>query len=218
MEEEIIEEEKWYKGPIKIIIGLFLLFIVVLMSVPFYWVKYDPNPSYVPSVDEVFLYNMSATNETFVLTSNADFAHIIKPHSPIIKNTANKIVTLACIDSNKVCHAKAIYYFVRDNFHYISDPVNFEYVERTEDFMLSGGGDCESGTLAMANLMQSVGIKTELVLIPGHAFLRIKLPSAISAYKQKNDWIYLDWTCKDCDFGKIPYQDVGRKETYVKLS
>jgi hypothetical protein len=222
-EEPIIEEHEefkdpWYKGPIKIIGGLFLILIIITMVIPFYGVKQNPEPNYVPSLEEVFYYNYTLSNKTFVLNSVSDFRTFVDPGNPIIKNTANKIVTISCKHSNKVCYAKSLYYFIKDNFQYISDPVNFEYVEKTEDFLISGGGDCESGTLALANLMEAVGIRTELILIPGHAFLRINLPESISSYKSKEDWIYLDWTCKNCNFGEQPYNNIGKNEKYVSLS
>ena len=212
------EHEPWYKGPIKIIVGLFLILILILWVVPHYGIKQNPEPSRIPELEEVFLYGGKPSNETFVLESQSDFRNFINPRNPTIKTTANRIVALACPQSNKICHAKALYYFIRDNFQYISDPVNFEYVERTEDFFLSGGGDCESGTLAMANLMESVGIRSELVLIPSHALLRIQLPESVSSYKREGDWVYLDWTCKNCRFGELPYQDVNKKERYVQLN
>lgn len=217
---EHFEDEKhpWYKSPLKYIAAIFLILLLVLWIVPIYGVKQNPEPQKIPTLSEVFSYNGITSNKTFILKSHKDFREFITPSNPIIKTTANKIVTLACLQSSKVCYTKAIYYFIRDNFQYISDPVNFEYVEKTEDFFLGGGGDCESGTLAMANLMEAIGIQSELVLIPGHALLRINLPESVSSYKRKGSWIYLDWTCKACEFGKLPYQDINKKETYVQLS
>jgi transglutaminase-like putative cysteine protease len=217
-EEDNKEPSNWYKGPIKIILGLFMLLLIIMMVVPFYGVKQNPEPNYTPTLEEVFYYNYTLSNKTFVIDSVSDFRMFVNSGDPVIKNTANKIVTVSCKHSNKVCYAKSLYYFIRDNFQYISDPVDFEYVEKTEDFLISGGGDCESGTLALANLIESVGIRTELVLIPGHAFLRINLPEAISSYKSENDWIYLDWTCKNCIFGERPYESVGKSEKYISLS
>ncbi len=211
------EEEPFWKGPFKIIIALFLMLILIVMSIPYYGIKENPSPSYIPTVEEVFFYEGSISNETFSLTEK-DLKGFINPRDPVIKSTANKIVSLSCENPHKVCYAKALYYFVRDNFYYIGDPIDFDYVERTEDFFLSGGGDCEGGTLALANLLVSIGIESEIVLIDKHAFLRIYLPEASFLDKQKEDWVYLDWTCKNCDFGELPRGDLGKEEKYIRVS
>ena len=107
--------------------------------------------------------------------------------------------------------------FVRDNIEYVSDPVAKEYIESPVELLQTRGGDCESGTLLLAALEESIGIDSEIVLIPGHAYLRIKLPSALNKYKLDGDWVYLDWTCNNCDFGEIPYKNVGRESSYLKV-
>lgn len=216
MEEVIDEELEKGRSPIWIIIGLFLVMLMITFMVPSYSIKIDPRPSYTPTVEEVFLYNVTLSTETFSLQSRDDFLNFVEPESPLVKTTANRIASLAC-HGERVCHAKAIYYFVRDNFDYIKDPVNFEYVERPEDFIVSGGGDCESGTLLMANLMEAVGINSQLVFIPAHAFLRIHMPEAKNKYKRDN-WIYLDWTCSTCEFGEIPISSLNAHQTFLEVN
>jgi len=210
------EEEKG-KSPIIYIIAVFLILLMVVTIVPLYSIKIDPRPNYIPTVEEVFLFEKNISTETVTLKSREDFLNFVVPESPIVKTTANRIVTLAC-KGERVCNAKVIYYFVRNNFAYISDPVNFEYVELPQDFIVSGGGDCESGTLLMANLMEAVGIDSQLVFIPGHAFLRIRLPDAKSRYRLDEQWVYLDWTCSYCEFGEIPRQNVNISKTYLDVS
>lgn len=208
-DEEFSSEEELpkRKSPLIYIMAVFLILLLVVMIVPQYAIKIDPRPDKIPTFNEVFLFDANLSTETYNLKSSADMIRFVTPENPIVKTTANKIVTTAC-DSERVCYAKAIYYFVRDNFKYVSDPVDFEYVEKPQDFMLSGGGDCESGTLLMANLMEAVGIDAELVLIPGHAFLRIWMPEALNRYQMDGDWIYLDWTCSSCSFGEIPARNI----------
>jgi hypothetical protein len=220
MEEEIFfeeEEQEKKKGPLKFILAVFLIFLIIVMIIPLYGIRIDPQPERIPSIEEVFVYeNNDLMKETITLKTQEDFLHFFDPTDPLVKRTANKIVSIAC-SGEKICHAKAIYYFLRDNFDYISDPVNFEYVEKPQDMLFSGGGDCESGTLLMANLMEAVGIDSELVFIPNHAFLRIKLPEASKRYKQDQLWVYLDWTCKQCDFGEIPIGNLNQRMNYLGL-
>ena len=199
-EEPIEEEEPVWKGPIRIIMGAFLLFIVVSWTFAYYAVKLDPSPKYIPTIEEVIPEYLTATNKTY-----ANFNDAIKPNDVAIKQTADKIVSLAC-EGNQICHAKALYYFVRNNLQYVRDPVNFEYVEDPKTCLATATGDCESGTILLASLLGAVGVDSEIVLIPGHALLKIRLRDASGRYKIK-DRIYLDWTCSNCKFGEIHLRD-----------
>lgn len=202
--EEIPEEEPepWYRGPIRIVLSLFLLLLMVMWTFSYYGGKIDPEPLKIPSKAEVLPPNIILENNIISITTRNDFYKAIKPEDPVIKQTADRIASIAC-DGNRICQAKAIYYFIRDNYDYISDPVNTEYIEDPKEFLKIGGGDCESGTIALASLLGSIGIKTELVFIPGHALLRINLPEASKRYKI-NNYVYLDWTCSNCNFGELP--------------
>ncbi|MFH1054423.1 MAG: transglutaminase-like domain-containing protein [Candidatus Woesearchaeota archaeon] len=213
-EEHEERKEPFWKGPIKWIIGLFLIMLLIVWIIPGYLVKIDPAPSYIPSISEVIPEGILLDGEKYNLSTREKFIEFVDPSDPVIKQTATKIVSLSCASGEKVCHAKALYYFVRDNFDYVSDPVNFEYVEDPKEVLLSGGGDCESGTLLLASLMEPVGIDAEIVFIPGHAFLRIELNDANNKYRWEDGWIYLDWTCSDCEFGKVPLQNMKNMEFF----
>jgi len=217
MEEikEVEEKEPWYKGPIKYILGIFLLLLIVLMVLPYYTVKLDPEPKKIPAVEEVLLTDVVLSNKSFTLKTRQDFIEFLDPTEPVIKQAANKIVSVGC-ERSRVCNAKAIYYFVRDNIQYVNDPVNFEYIEEPREVLVTKAADCESGTMLMASLMESIGIDSELVFIPGHAFLRIKLDDALKRYKQ-DGYVYLDWTCKICSFGEIPYQNVDAHKEFLDV-
>jgi hypothetical protein len=201
--EDITQEEPepWYKGPIKIVLSLFLLLIVVMWTFSYYGGKIDPEPKRIPSKSEVLPANIILENKTIQITTTNDFYKAIKPQDPVIKQTADRISALSC-DGNHVCEAKAIYYFVRDNFEYVNDPTNSEYVMEPKEFLSIGVGDCEDGAILLASLLESVGIPTELVFIPQHALLRVTLPEASNRYKI-NGYVYLDWTCSNCNFGEL---------------
>lgn len=186
------------KKPIKIIVAVFLLLMVSLWTYSFYGVKLDPAPSRIPEIDEVLPYKFVSTEKPNITF----YEELVKPGDPFIKQTADSIAVYSC-SGNQICYAKAIYYFIRDKYQYISDPVDQEYVEDPKEFLSIGGGDCESGSIALANLLQAVGIYTEFVYAPRHVFIKARLPEAASRYRIK-DYVYLDWTCKSCRFGEIP--------------
>ena len=150
-------------------------------------------------------------NTTFV-TRN-EFLSLLNPNDPLIKQTATKIATYSC-NGNKVCYAKAIFYFVRDNFDYVSDP-RTEYVESAREVLATGGSDCDGIAVLLANLEQAIGIETRFVFITGHVYVQIKLDDAMKKYKIEDSWINLDATCDYCGFGEIPYKNIESKKSYV---
>ncbi|MBU1850397.1 MAG: transglutaminase-like domain-containing protein, partial [Nanoarchaeota archaeon] len=155
------------------------------------------------------------SNKTYHISTVQDFKEFVDPTNPVIKRTANLIATKTC-SGERVCQAKAMYYFVRDNIEYVPDPVNFEYVEPAVEVLFSKGADCESGTFLLASLLESIGVDTELVFVPKHAFLRAKIPDALKSYKIEG-WVYLDWTCKNCEFGEIPLGNSFEKRTFLDV-
>jgi len=196
IKEEIIEEEPAWKGPLKMILAVFLLLIIIFWTLSAYLVKLDPEPKYIPTIEEVIPSDLKSVNKTY-----SNFNDAIKPNDIMIKQTADRVVSLAC-EGNQICQAKALYYFVRDNLQYVKDPVNFEYVEDPKTCLAVKTGDCESGTILLASLLGSIGINSEVVVIPRHALLKIKLDDASNRYKI-NNYIYLDWTCSNCRFGEV---------------
>ncbi|MBW2989131.1 transglutaminase-like domain-containing protein [Candidatus Woesearchaeota archaeon] len=201
----IEKEEKWYKGPIRYLILLFLLLIIILWYFPKESIKLDPDPVRIPMVQEVLPADLFLENRTTMTGYKWDLSSYIRPNDPLVKQTANKIATIGC-DGSRICQSKAIYYFVRDNIEYVSDPLEEEYIEENIEVLNTRAADCEGGTLLMASLMGAIGIRNELVFVPGHVFLRVRMDEALKRYKI-GDWIYLDWTCKACSFGELPLAD-----------
>ena len=203
-ETEILEsEEKSWQGPLKIIGALLLILLIIIMVVPHYGIKYNPEPKNIPTYDEIFTEMPSVKNTTeHSVYSKEDFQKFMKPNNPYIKTSADKISTQSCRD-NRICYAKAIFYFIRDEFNYINDPRNIEYVKTAEETIISRGGDCDDLSVLLANMLESIGIETEFVFVPQHVFIKIKLNEALNKYKDDEGWIYLDPACSYCSFGEM---------------
>ncbi len=212
--EQIEEEEQkpWWT-PLKIILAILLALLIIMMVIPYYGVKLDPNPEKIPTIDDV-VSEWKIENYSTKINSKEDYVNFIKAEE--VKLVADKIASISC-EGNKVCQAKAMYYFVRNNYDYISDPQEREYIEDPREFLSVGGGDCESGSIALASLLEAIGIRTQIVFVPGHAYLRIFLPLALKRYKLEDNWVYLDWTCKICDFGEIPSQYINKNAFYLDV-
>ncbi|MBU0615407.1 MAG: transglutaminase-like domain-containing protein [Nanoarchaeota archaeon] len=195
-------DPKRLSWPVKVILSLFLLLIITMWTFSYYGGKLDPEPRNIPTKEEVVPVGITLGNTSTKIADYQELYKFITPEDQEIKRIADRVAAQSC-DRDRVCQAKALFFFVRDNYDYISDPIDSEYIEYPIEFLSIGGGDCESGTIALASLLESIGIYTELVFIPKHVYLKIKLPEANNRY-QKGGWVYLDWTCKGCGFGEDP--------------
>jgi len=206
-----IEEQKepFWKRPMIIILGIFLLLLIITMFIPYYSIKLDPSPSYIPEISEV-------TPENIEIQENAtqNYLELIKPNDPIIKQTADKILSLSGCKSHKICQAKSLFFFVRDKFNYVSDPLRYEYIKSPRESLSAKGGDCDDASVLLANLLESIGITTRFVFIPGHVYIQAYMPDALARYKEIG-WVNMDATCSYCDFGEIPYTTADKDKRYL---
>jgi transglutaminase-like putative cysteine protease len=186
------------------------------MAVPYYGIKIDPVPKNIPLVGEVTPYHVDQLlNETPTLTSTtrADMLKLVISDHQAIRNMAVRIATASCRESD-ICYAKAIFYFVRDNFQYVGDPPN-DYLESPFETIYTGGADCDGMAILLANLESAVGIPTRFAFIPNHVYVQVKIDDAPKKYKEEDGWISLDPTCSDCEFGEIPYSTLNKRKEYL---
>ncbi|MFC1697328.1 transglutaminase-like domain-containing protein [Nanoarchaeota archaeon] len=194
MEELDYEENK--AQPLKIIMALILILIIITGFYLVYFIKYDPYPSYTPTIEEV-IQDLQLKN----ISHNLDelgWTKFYYPSDPQIKLIANKIAKLSCSSYNNICYAKAMFLFVQKNVQYVKDP-NFEYIETPEETLSSGTADCDGHAVLLANLLGAVGIDNQFEFSPNHIYNKIY----INGYRN-NNWIPIDATCKHCKFGQTP--------------
>jgi hypothetical protein len=206
--QDMTEDEPWYRGPVKIILGIFLLLLVILWLVPFYGIKQNPEPSYVPTLENLNVQELTVP----VITGNDMLSYIQTGQD--IKQIADRIVTLSCEETHKVCNAKAMFYFVKENFHYLNDPLAFEYFKTPQESFNAQAGDCDDASILLASLLQSVGLETRFVFVPRHVYVQVKIADAKSSYKDDDGWISLDATCQSCQFGEISYTYSDSEKTF----
>ena len=151
----------------------------------------------------------------FPYTTPADYRYFLNASDPVIKETADKIVLLSGCKDSKICNAKAIYYFVRDNMRYVSDPTTYEYVKTPREALRTRIGDCDDAAVILSNLFQAIGIPTRFVFIPQHVYVQLKIPEAPKKY-QDGGWINADPTCKSCEFGGIPWKSAQQERLYIE--
>lgn len=212
-EEEMQQKpkKKWFANhsPLVIALSFGLAMIIIFMAVPYYGIRMNPEPRNVPAIQDVLPPGFSVVNETIKINSRADYLRFIDPQDAQMKQIASRIAATSCAESNQLCHAKALFYFVRDNVHYISDPEAGsagDYVEHPTETLFSGAADCDGHAVLLFQLMNSIGVPARFAFVPGHVFIQIWLDDAPRTYRQKDGWINLDATCKDCRFGDLSYK------------
>ena len=196
-DEDIVEKSRSRRRPIIIIGGIFLLLLLVVSYVPLTNLGQYENPSNIPSIKDV----RSLLPQNISNPRTLDIWDYVVDDSEI-KHISNRIVVDSCSEGT-TCYAKALYYFVRDNVQYVSDPAK-EYYETPFETILSGGADCDGQAILLVNLLQSVGFLTEFVFEPGHVYVRFYSATIPDIYRAKDNWVYLDTTCKTCEFAEIP--------------
>jgi transglutaminase-like putative cysteine protease len=206
IQSEETNEPSW--NFFKLILGVFLVTILVLWAFPYTGLKHNPEPGPVPFLEPDP--NLNFTSERMETLMDIYDLRV----SPTTRRAAITITSESCSNSD-ICYAKALFYYVRDRVQYLSDPP-YEYIQSPEETLL-GAGDCEDQAILLIMLMKSIGIRTRMAIIPGHAYVEIYLPEAPNRYKDDNGWIVLDPTCRSCEFGEIPRQNIGAKKQTISI-
>ncbi|MFC1742139.1 transglutaminase family protein [Nanoarchaeota archaeon] len=212
------EPDSSKKSPWAYLAALLLLLLIIMMVVPYYGIKVDPHPKNIPTISEVAPYYLKQlVNETpgIPKASRSDYSQLIIYNHQAIKTMAARIATDSC-EGMDLCYAKAIFYFVRDNFKYVGDPPD-DYLESPFETIYTRGADCDGLAILLANLESAIGVTARFAFIPGHAYVQVKIDSAPNKYKQPDDWISLDPTCKTCEFGEIPYSTENKQKQYLYI-
>ena len=118
-------------------------------------------------------------------------------------------VTKGCPSGDKECQLNKVFRHVVENYNYYSDPVGKELIQSPYETREVEGGDCEDFSILMNSMLESIGIKTYLVLTDDHAYslacgidpgkLRdyveesiIKVYATDSEFSRDNDIVYDD--------------------------
>lgn len=208
-------------GPIKFIGAFVLVVIIVFWAIPYSYVKDNPHPKYIPEIDEV--YNPVDVNRTLgELKSRDEYRLYVNSRDPIVKGVADMVSSISCdySENYRICQAKALFVFVRDKFDYVRDPSSYEYVKTPIESLNNLGGDCDDASVLLSSLLGSIGVRTRLVFVPSHVYVEAHIEEASSRYKayKGEDWIALDPTCKNCEFGKVNIKYLKTQKAYLEVT
>jgi hypothetical protein len=127
--------------------------------------------------------------------------------------------------------ARRIYEYVRDEIHYMPDPLAFEDIQLPETTLKRLSGDCDDKAILLCSLLLAIGFETALFFadtdgdgMADHVYSSVHIPSAPDLYKpfmnkkmaekDLRDWIPLDPTSEDLDFGVITFDDLEIKHAF----
>jgi len=112
-------------------------------------------------------------------SSNSTLDPVIQRAEPYISKIDTENVTLRtyanamireCPPNDKEAQVNAIYRYVVENYNYVSDPRQSEFIQSPQETMQIKGGDCEDLAILLNSLLENIGIKTYLVLTDTHCY------------------------------------------------
>lgn len=196
------------------------------------WIEQEINELTLKSIENLSKRDRMETGERLDKTIQT----MILFATDIPSDVRNLAVTLCKkFQAGDFKQARRLYEYVRDEITYVYDPRNVEEVQRPEITLKLHAGDCDDKAVLLAALLLSIGFETCFFIAdtnndgyPDHVYVGVHLPGAPEIYKPlpnkilddgKNlhDWIPLDPTCEDSDFGVIPLNDLGILK-YVPIS
>ncbi|MEM3629572.1 MAG: transglutaminase-like domain-containing protein [Candidatus Bathyarchaeia archaeon] len=141
----------------------------------------------------------------------------VNPSSAEIRNLATSLTNR--YEAGDFKQARRLYEFVRDEIRYIRDPLLFEDIQPPEITLKRLSGDCDDQAVLLCSLLLAIGFETALIFadtdndgFSDHVYCAVYIPNAPDVYKPFNikingidmhDWIPLDPTSEDLEFGLI---------------
>jgi hypothetical protein len=165
-------------------------------------------------------------------TLNESIRKIISAVDPASLEVRNLALELGRrFEAGNFKQARKIYEFVRDEIHYMRDPLLFEDIQSPATTLKRATGDCDDKAVLLCSLLLAIGFETALLFAdtdgdstPDHVYSAVYIPDAPELYKPLankyidgkalRDWIPLDPTCEDLDFGVITLDNLEIKHAF----
>ncbi|MBU1017705.1 transglutaminase-like domain-containing protein [Patescibacteria group bacterium] len=206
---EPIEPKK--HSPFYRFVAVLAIIALIFLSVRGYFYLFHPEPRMKLALADVQKFLPSDFEEPFTSHRPEQVREVVLSASDSIKQVANAIAASSCRTADTVCQSKALYYFVRDQITYVSDPRFHDQLENPLTVLKTGGADCEDMAVLLVALQKAIGNQARLVFVPGHAYAQVKIPQ----YKDK--WLNMEGTCKTCTFNEVPTDTLMQKKTFAEI-
>ncbi|UCD03487.1 MAG: transglutaminase domain-containing protein [Candidatus Woesearchaeota archaeon] len=207
LEKELGKDKPKIHKPSMVILGSIAILVLVTSLIPLYSMKVNPPPSLI----KINYFKLAQQEELALESLNTEhFSTINEAISNMNKedyrDVSVRLATSACRTSSRVCYSKALYTFIRNRIAYINDPASREYVQLPQKTLLQEAGDCDDKSLALAAMLESIGIDADVGVTSNHAFVRVNLPEASFWIRRNSDYVYLD-PSSNRDFGEISFRE-----------
>jgi len=127
----------------------------------------------------------------------AAYAAWVAPHQNVVREFAAKSTSglSASVDSDRHLAARWLFESLKSyGVGYVDDvPTIGDYVQLPMETLKKKNGDCEDLAILYSSLLESIGIKTAILVVPGHAFMGY-FPNSSS-----KEIIPVETTAKDFD-------------------
>jgi len=204
-----IEPKKY--SPFYRFVAVISAIVLFLLSIEGYFYLIHPEPHVKLTLADVQTFLPNDLEEPFTSHSPDELRQVVTESEPVLKQIANRIASDSCWKADPVCQSKALFYFVRDQINYVSDPQFHDKLENPLITLKTGGADCEDMAVLVAALEKAIGNDARLVFIPGHAYAQVKIPD------YKDQWLNMEATCKTCGFNQIPTDTLLNNKEFVEI-
>lgn len=176
--------------------------------------EYEGLDSPIEDTEKIYLlgkndFVFTSLSEEDILTFSDAFdnypllAAFVTPNQETVKNTANYISGgLETITNDRDVYTAFLRCFEtlrQMNVKYIQEPPGFwtgtaaQYVQYPHETLTRASGTCLDLAICMAALMEAVGIRSYIALIPGHAIPVVQLPQSGDLYAIESTFVDRDY-------------------------
>ena len=206
---EPIEPKKF--SPFYKFVAAFSAAVLFILSIEGYFYLIHPEPKVKLTLADIQTFLPTNLKEPFTSHNSNELKQVVTESSDTIKQIANRIASDSCRKADPVCQSKALFYFVRDQINYVSDPTFHDKLENPLATLKTGGADCEDMAVLVAAMEKAIGNDARIVFIPGHAYAQVKIPD------YKDQWLNMEATCKTCGFNQIPTDTLLGNKEFVEI-
>jgi len=131
-------------------------------------IQFEDEQNKQHDIEKTFSFEVKGRNQVDPYTSYSQF---ITPTDDLVRYIASSSGEISTNTPEGIQNAaEAVWNTLSSmDLGYISDP-NFEYVQYPSETLKNKKGDCEDLSVLYVSVLESIGIKTSLLHIPGHMF------------------------------------------------
>jgi len=120
----------------------------------------------------IFIHDFSLASKEKIISELAvasSFIPFLIYDNTLVKKNAVEIIQ-ECKQNDKACMTNNIFNTITSNIKYVEDVRDVEHVQSIADTLTVKAGDCEDFTILLSSYLETIGIKTILLLTNNHIY------------------------------------------------